>query len=91
LYVDPRRWRIGVGRALLSDALERLRRQSYERVTLWVFESNLPARNFYDTFGFEPDGASKRHETGPVAFNAGPVQIRLRLRLRLGGEDTGVA
>jgi ribosomal protein S18 acetylase RimI-like enzyme len=74
---------MGVGRALLSDALTRLRRRSYEGVTLWVFESNVPARNFYDTFGFEPDGASKRDEAGPVAFDAGPVQLRLRLRLEL--------
>jgi GNAT superfamily N-acetyltransferase len=83
LYVDPGSWRAGVGRALLSDALERLRRRGCERVTLWVFERNVRARDFYATFGFVPDGASKRDEP------AGPVQ--LRLVWRLGGAGLAAA
>ena len=47
LYVDPRRNRTGVGRALLRDA-----QHSTPYLELWVAEANTPARAFYAAHGF---------------------------------------
>jgi ribosomal protein S18 acetylase RimI-like enzyme len=47
LYVDPRRNRAGVGRALLQDAQD-----SAPHLDLWVAEANTPARAFYAAHGF---------------------------------------
>lgn len=61
-YVEPGRWRVGVGAALLDAALAELRRAGYEQATLWVFAANEGARLFYRSFGFEPDGRDARHD-----------------------------
>ena len=82
LYVEPASWRVGVGRTLLSAALRRLRRGPWDDMTLWVVDENDRARSFYDRAGFEPDGATKRDEIGPGTVGGGPLQRRLRLRLR---------
>ncbi|MGN0065054.1 MAG: GNAT family N-acetyltransferase [Nocardioides sp.] len=47
LYVDPHAWRDGVGTALLD--LVKARRPA--GFSLWVFESNAPARRFYARHG----------------------------------------
>lgn len=47
LYVDPTAWRAGVGSGLLD--LVKARRP--EGFSLWVFESNVPARSFYRRHG----------------------------------------
>jgi GNAT superfamily N-acetyltransferase len=52
LYVDPRRWRGGLGSALVAVALS-----SREPVSLWVFAANVRARSFYRAQGFVEDGA----------------------------------
>jgi ribosomal protein S18 acetylase RimI-like enzyme len=58
-YVLPGRWRHGVGRLLLRRALEALAQAGRDDVSLWVLEANDRARRFYETLGFEPDGARK--------------------------------
>lgn len=52
LYVDPSRWRGGLGRALVSAALP-----PEADVSLWVFAANERARGFYQAQGFTEDGA----------------------------------
>ena len=52
LYLLPAYWRKGLGKALLSCVLEQLCREGYHAVFLWVQEQNLPARKFYEAFGF---------------------------------------
>ncbi|MDQ3759635.1 MAG: GNAT family N-acetyltransferase [Actinomycetota bacterium] len=75
-YVEPDRWRVGVGTALVDAALARLRRGGYEQVMLWVFAANDQARSFYRRFGFEPDGRVDQHD-----WSGGVVEVRLRVRL----------
>ena len=67
LYIDPSRWRSGVGRALLAEALARLRAAEWSEVTLWVLAGNAPARAFYERFGFAADGAEVEHVPSGVA------------------------
>ena len=76
IYVDPDHWRRGVGTALLVEALERLRRDGWEEVTLWTFAANDAARAFYAAHGFEPGGTERKNET------TGEPEVRLRRALR---------
>lgn len=50
---------LGLGRALMEDALRRLQESGYRKVTLWVLDSNAKAIRFYEKAGFSPDGAVK--------------------------------
>lgn len=59
LYVDPARWRGGVGAALLDAALTAL---PPSPVHLWVLADNARGRAFYASQGFEPDGRTKVQE-----------------------------
>ena len=54
LYVDPARWRQGVGSALIGKVPE-----SGVPVSLWTSEGSAQARGFYTRHGFHPDGATE--------------------------------
>lgn len=75
IYVDPRMWRNGVGKALMDAALAELRADGWRSVTLWVLAENHPARQFYARFRFACDGAETRHA------RSGQTEIRLRASL----------
>jgi GNAT superfamily N-acetyltransferase len=79
-YVEPDKWRKGIGRALLSAALDELRKRQFEDVTLWVLEANQRARLFYESFGFIPDGAVQDNNRWQ-AFTARELRYRLDLRV----------
>jgi len=76
-YVDPGRWGAGVGRALLAEALDRLRvgTRPWDDVTLWVFQRNAQGRAFYARSGFRLDGTRGVHEA------SGVTTARMRLGL----------
>lgn len=71
LYVDPPRWRTGVGRALMEVALAALVAAGAHEVTVWVLEGNERALAFYAAAGFRPDGV--RDDDGET----GAPEIRL--------------
>lgn len=62
MYLDADWAGIGVGRLLLSQAVEDLRQRGHPTVTLWVLDSNERARHFYEAAGFRADGATKVEE-----------------------------
>jgi ribosomal protein S18 acetylase RimI-like enzyme len=64
LYVAPRRFRTGVGTALLTAAHEHLKGKP--EVVLWVLEGNRAARAFYERHGYEADDATGLHERAGV-------------------------
>jgi ribosomal protein S18 acetylase RimI-like enzyme len=55
IYVDPDRWRGGVGGALMRAALEKLEQAE---VRLWVLAENKQAQGFYRRQGLSPDGVT---------------------------------
>ncbi|MBN1625819.1 MAG: GNAT family N-acetyltransferase [Deltaproteobacteria bacterium] len=59
LYLAPDYWRKGIGRVVMREAELLLKSQGYSRIALWVFESNKPARLFYETIGFTADGVNR--------------------------------
>lgn len=77
LYVDPRRWRQGIGRALLAAAVETLAQAGHREAVLWVLDSNAKSIAFYEAVGWRRDGAIKPDEVGgqPIA------DVRMWLRL----------
>lgn len=66
-FVDPIRWRMGVGRALVAVAMRRARLAGHDRLAAWVPEADPRARAFARRLGFvAPDRAAPgaRRATG---------------------------
>lgn len=60
LYVDAAASGRGIGRRLVEAACEEFTTAGCASVKLWVFETNLAARGFYERLGFAPDGRRQR-------------------------------
>ena len=56
IAVVPERQRRGIGRSLLSTALEDARSEGCARVTLWTHAANAPALRLFEAAGFLPTG-----------------------------------
>lgn len=78
IYLDPEVVGTGVGRALLTHAVDDLRQRGFRRVTLWVLATNQRARRFYEIAGWQPDGVMKV-ETRP-GFELREVRYALSLQ-----------
>jgi ribosomal protein S18 acetylase RimI-like enzyme len=76
LYVHPKAWRRGLGRALVDHALEELGQAGCGVVTLWTLADSPSARAFYEACGFVHDGATQRREA-----LGSPVEVRYRRSL----------
>lgn len=74
IYVEPQRWRTGIGGALLGSAIDELG-ADWRELILWVLEESRRARSFYAASGFVADGAEKTHA------RSGRREVRLRARL----------
>lgn len=59
IYVDPDHWSQGLGRELLIHATRRFTVLGYSTAILWVLESNVRARQFYERAGWTTDGVTK--------------------------------
>lgn len=77
IYLDPGTWRRGLGRRLMSAAVDCATRKGKRAITLWVIEENLAARRFYEAIGFVADGATKQE------FRQGFTLQEIRYRLDL--------
>ena len=65
LYVDPKVWRQGIGRALMQRAIQELRDLGSSKTLLWVFSRNLRGIGFYQSLGFvRLVGSEKTFELG---------------------------
>jgi ribosomal protein S18 acetylase RimI-like enzyme len=60
MYVQPRYRRGGVGRALLSAAIEQARTWSVDQLQLSVTDSGTAAKHLYETAGFRIWGTEPR-------------------------------
>jgi len=59
LYLDPEWIGRGVGRALMTEALDELRRKGFGEAILWVLADNARARRFYEAAGLRWDGTER--------------------------------
>jgi GNAT superfamily N-acetyltransferase len=62
IYVDPRHWGTGAGRALIRRAEESLRASGFDEALLWVLDGNERAERFYRAGGWTRDGGRKTEE-----------------------------
>jgi len=75
IYVDPERFRLGVGSALLNAALDVWRAAEVTAARLWVWDFNTRALAFYAAHGWVADG----HENPEPTHIDGHRQLGLRL------------
>ena len=75
LHVLPWLRGTGLGRRLMNHALGEFRTRGYTAVTLWVLAHNLPARRFYEQYGFRLDAATRRYPRTEVP------EVRYRIQL----------
>jgi ribosomal protein S18 acetylase RimI-like enzyme len=77
LYVDPDRYRGGLGRQLMADARGRLREAGFAEAILWVLHGNERAARFYEGEGWTPDGATREEQPYDVVSNVRRFRRRL--------------
>ena len=65
----------GYGRLLMNHVLGEFRNRGFSAVTLWVLERNLPARRFYEQYGFRLDAATRCYPRTEVP------EVRYRIQL----------
>ena len=65
IAVHPKEQRRGVGWQLLDYTCETCREKKIGRLMLDVRESNMPARKFYEHYGFTKDGVRKNFYEKP--------------------------
>jgi ribosomal protein S18 acetylase RimI-like enzyme len=78
IYLSPGCCGRGLGRELMTAAIEHLATVGYSQVTLWVLASNARARRFYEAAGLRPDGAVKVDDSRGFALS----EMRYRRALR---------
>jgi GNAT superfamily N-acetyltransferase len=61
IYIDPNRWRQGIGRALMAEAVRRTAAEGYTELSVWTLEQNYPGIAFYEALGWKPDGREQIH------------------------------
>jgi GNAT superfamily N-acetyltransferase len=76
LYVDPDRWRCGIGRRLVETSLRSLAASGYAEATVWTLGASRRNLRFYESLGFRRDGAVQRRRS----FGS-PLEVRLRREL----------
>jgi ribosomal protein S18 acetylase RimI-like enzyme len=77
IYVLPKHWSTGAGRALMEAGEAALRGLRHHDVVLWVLEDNPRARRFYERAGWATDGAVRNIEI----FGDQVPEVRYRKRL----------
>jgi GNAT superfamily N-acetyltransferase len=77
LYVDPRWWGSGIGRALIAAARARLVDQGFGAAVLWVLVGNDRAERFYVRDGWAPDGSRRVDEVWGATVDERRYQRRL--------------
>lgn len=86
VFVHPTYWRQGIGRLFFEHAFNEAETRGYQEIALWVLESNERARLFYESLGFELDGAKRIFFEDPED----PLhEIRYRIRLAPHSPHTG--
>lgn len=59
IYVDPEYIGKGVGSQLMERATRALKAEGYKKATLWVLDSNVKTRAFYEKNGWVVEGGVK--------------------------------
>ena len=66
VFVNPGRWREGIGNRLVEEALTEARGRAYDRIQLWTHEDNQRAQGLYAARGFAPTGRTMVDDRGEL-------------------------
>ena len=77
IYLVPAAWDEGIGRQLMEAALGCLAEAGFGQAILWVLDSNVRARRFYEAGGWLADGTAK----GDDSFGVPMTEVRYRRSL----------
>jgi ribosomal protein S18 acetylase RimI-like enzyme len=77
LYVDPERWRRGLGRMLLAEGCRQLVERGHREAVLWVLVGNRAAEQLYLNCGWVVDGEIEPQEVWGVKVNNQRYRYRL--------------
>ena len=87
-YVNPARWRTGIGRQLVAALIDRLDPQRWTDLVLWTVRDASPTNAFYASLGMIRDGREALLDRGgPVPLVRFSVQIE---RMRAKTQETTV-
>ena len=84
IYITPTYWRKGIGTKALAEAERLLLSRGYHQAVLWVVQGNHQGRRFYESRGYQFDGATMAIEWGKPL-----TAVRLRKTLILPHESFG--
>jgi L-amino acid N-acyltransferase YncA len=59
IYLAPTQWHKGIGTALYQAMRNEVLKLGFTDITLWVLETNEPAKLFYERLGFTTSGDTK--------------------------------
>lgn len=59
IYIDPQYTGMGIGSKLMEVAMDTLQNEGYKETTLWVLETNVKTRKFYEKKGWKIEGKKK--------------------------------
>lgn len=69
INLHPDSWGKGIAATLFQAAVDGLRAQGYTQAVLWVLDSNVRARRFYEKHGWKPDGQTKADDNGTIVLD----------------------
>ena len=78
INLHPSWWRRGLGRELIRETQQRLRRRGFSEATLWVLHGNASACQFYEALGWRLDGVEK-HDDKLTGFALHEIRYRVAL------------
>jgi ribosomal protein S18 acetylase RimI-like enzyme len=87
IHVLPHLRGRGHGRLLMDHVLQEFQKRGFTQVTLWVLDENRKARAFYERYGFELDGGTRRYPKTQVPEVRYRIHLDRALKGRL-GKDT---
>ena len=64
LYLAPEIWGEGHGKQLMQHCINEAIKRGFSDYRVWVYETNVRARNFYEAGGFNVDGAERQVDGG---------------------------
>jgi ribosomal protein S18 acetylase RimI-like enzyme len=74
ICVRPEWWDLGIGEALMRDAMARLRDSGWVEVVLWVVPENRRAVHFFERLGFRIDESVRNSDM----YGTPATRVRLR-------------
>ena len=77
IYVLPGRWGQGIGRQLMTAAINRMTAAGFDQATLGVLHTNVRARHFYHAAQWRPHGTTRQEVIGGVSI----TEVRYRRSL----------